>query len=58
MDLSAGNITIKRCWIQPVSIDRGNSLVISFDNNNNTAPAPAMVTLRDCDIDGSAVPDM
>ena len=56
LDLSAGNITIERCWIHPTAIGRGNSVIVTFDNNNAQAPAPALVTVRDCDIDGSALP--
>lgn len=54
LDLSAGGITIDRCWIRPVSIGRGNSIIVTYDNNQDPpAPAPSLVTLRDCEIDGS-----
>ena len=43
LDLSAGNITIERCWIHPTAIGRGNSVIVTFDNNNAQAPAPALV---------------
>jgi len=55
LDLSAGDITVERCWIRPTAIDRGNSLIVTFDNDHDQAPAPATVTVRDCDIDGSAL---
>jgi hypothetical protein len=57
LDLSAGGIVIDRCWIRPLSVSRGNQLIVTYDNDNATAPAPAAVTLQDCDIDGSALSD-
>ena len=56
LDLSAGDITVERCWIHPLSIGSGMSVIVTYDNNHDTAPAPAPVTIRDSDIDGTALP--
>jgi hypothetical protein len=56
LDLSAGDITIERCWIHPATVGAGMPVLVTYDNNRDTAPAPAMVTIRDSDIDGSALP--
>jgi hypothetical protein len=55
LDLSAGGVTIERCWIHPLTATKGNHLIVTYDNNNAQAPAPAMVTIRDSDIDGTAI---
>jgi hypothetical protein len=55
LDLSAGGITIERCWIRPASISRGNNFINTFDNNGHQEPAPENVVVRDCDIDGTAL---
>jgi hypothetical protein len=55
LDLSAGDITIERCWIRPVLPSRGISFITTYDNNRNQEPAPEKVIIRDCDIDGTAL---
>jgi hypothetical protein len=58
LDLSNGDVTIERCWIQPTSITRGLNVMVSYDNNNDPpTPAQSPVTIRDCDIDGSLLTD-
>jgi hypothetical protein len=55
LDLSAGGIVIERCWIRPLVISRGNHILTTYDNNRNAAPVRTMVTVKDCDIDGTAL---
>jgi len=57
LDLSAGNITIERSCIRPTTIGRGTSVVVTTDfnscNGDRCAVTPAMVAIRDSEIDGS-----
>jgi len=57
LDLSAGGITIEECWIRPLpaNFTKGQQILVTYDNNNNQAPAPSVVTVADCDIDGTAI---
>jgi hypothetical protein len=50
VDLSAGNITIERCWLHPLSIGRGMPLV---QGEVEAMDGPNVI--RDSDIDGSAL---
>lgn len=54
--LSAGNITIDRCWIRPLEYSPGMPLVSSVDWNSTFRSAQGVV-LKDCDIDGTAMPN-
>jgi hypothetical protein len=55
--LAAGNITIERCWFK-LTVDPGNGMpmITDFDFNRMKACSSA-VTIRDCDIDGTFLPD-
>jgi hypothetical protein len=57
LDLSAGGITIEKCWIRPLpaNFTKGQYIIVTYDNNKNQAPAPTPVTVKDCDIDGTAI---
>lgn len=56
LDLSAGNITIERCCIQPTAVGQGMPILTTTDYNQAPyPPASTMVSVRDCDIDGSLI---
>ncbi|MGH3694118.1 MAG: hypothetical protein ACRDRX_09085 [Pseudonocardiaceae bacterium] len=59
LELSAGNITVERSCIRPKEVGRGLPLVSTTNPDRCDAtrcePPPAPATLRDCEIDGSAV---
>jgi hypothetical protein len=61
LDLSNGNILIERSCIRPVSVGDGLPLVTTTDydgcNEAGCPVAPEMVTIRDCDIDGTELDD-
>lgn len=48
IDISAGGITLERCYFRPLSIGRGMPLI--------RGTGAAQNTIRNCDIDGSAIP--
>jgi hypothetical protein len=52
--LHNGNITLDRCWIQPAASMGLSSLIFTYNPDNGNGPA-GPVTIKDCDIDGSAV---
>lgn len=54
--LSAGNITIQRCLIQPTSV-AGRLPSVTTTNYNTFVPVPNPVTIKDCDIDGTLLSD-
>jgi len=57
LDLSAGNIVIEKSCVRPSSVGRGLPVITTTDNNKCTndgcAVTPALVTIRDVDIDGT-----
>lgn len=57
LDLSDGGVTIERSCIRPTNISRGLPLVTTTDvnrcNDDGCPTTSKMVTLRDCEIDGS-----
>ena len=55
LDLSNGNITVERCYIQPTQFS-GAFVVTAYDVNTDT-PAAMPVTIRDCTLDGSLLND-
>lgn len=64
LDLSAGNITVERSCIRPITPAGGGTVVtiVSTTNLDLCGPAgcpapPNEVTIRDSEIDGSSVPD-
>jgi hypothetical protein len=50
-----GNITLDRCWIQPTSALTPEGLIITYNYNDGHTPAPYSSTIKDCDIDGTAM---
>jgi hypothetical protein len=50
-----GNITLDRCWIQPTSALIPGGLIITYNYNDGWTPAPYSSTIKDCDIDGTAM---
>ncbi len=54
LDLSAGAITLERCWIHPLSIGRGLPIIWNYHRDTGTV-LPISAFIRDCDIDCSAV---
>ncbi len=48
IDISAGGITLERCYFRPASIGRGMPLIRGTGATQNI--------IRNCDIDGSAIP--
>lgn len=59
LDLSAGNITVERSCVRPTQASAGSAVITTTDNNNcggdSCAVTPAMVTIRDSEIDGSRI---
>lgn len=51
LDLSNGNITIERCFIQPASVPQGVPVLCTYDFDLSTAGA-GPVTIKDCTISG------
>jgi len=56
LDLSAGTITLEKCWVRPLSIGRGLPIIWNYDRDTGQV-LPNSAFIRDCDIDCSAVPD-
>jgi hypothetical protein len=55
--LAAGDITIERCWIR-LTVDPGAGMPAMTDLDFNRMKAcSSVVTVRDCDIDGTALAD-
>jgi hypothetical protein len=55
--LAAGNITIERCWVK-FTVDPGAGMPAITDLDfNRMIPCSSSVTVRDCDIDGTALAD-
>lgn len=57
LDLSAGNIVVERSCVRPKSVGRGLPVLTTTDFNScddsGCAVAPALVTIRDSEVDGS-----
>lgn len=54
--LNAGNITVDQCLIQP-TVGWGAAIIRTMDTDTFTI-TPSKVTIRDCEIDGSLLPDL
>lgn len=54
LDLSAGTVTLERCWIRPLSIGRGLPIIWNY-NRDTGSVLPTCAWIRDCDIDCTAV---
>lgn len=55
LDLSAGGITIERSCLRPTDIGQGLPVLTTKDNNLTFQPGADLVTIRDSEIDGSAL---
>ncbi len=57
LNLSAGNITVERSCIRPTTLATGAALLTTTGacTGDRCAVTPAAVTIRDSDIDGSAL---
>lgn len=56
INLSNGNVTLRRCLIRPASIGQGVPVVTTSQDGTLTPP-PTPVTIEDCDIDMSHLGD-
>jgi hypothetical protein len=54
--LNQGNITVSECLIQPTASD-STAAVTTMDQNTFTI-TPSTITVRDCEIDGSLLPEV
>lgn len=57
LDLSAGNIVVEKSCIRPTSVGRGMPVLATTDYDrcveSDCPITPSLVTIRDCDIDGT-----